>query len=228
MAKYKIYVKTHNKTGLKYLGKTTAIDVHKYKGSGVYWTRHLKKHGCDYTTEIIHECNDKLEVIYWGKHYSSLWNVVDSIEWANLKEESGDGGDMSMVPGWRESLRRRRHGRKPGEFTHSDATKAKIKESRSHQIILPHTPESKEKISAALKGKNRKSPSDETKEKLRKRPQCHSNLERLHNAESRAKMKETKRLNPKPGPNLGKPMSEETKAKMRATKALNKLMKISS
>jgi transposase len=48
-----LYVKTHNKTGLKYLGKTTKLDPHKYSGSGKRWLRHLKKHGFDYTTEIL-------------------------------------------------------------------------------------------------------------------------------------------------------------------------------
>ena len=41
---YTLYVKTHNKTGLKYLGRTTQ-DPYKYKGSGTYWRSHLKKHG---------------------------------------------------------------------------------------------------------------------------------------------------------------------------------------
>ena len=35
-----LYKKTHNKTGLKYLGKTISKDPYTYSGSGVYWTRH--------------------------------------------------------------------------------------------------------------------------------------------------------------------------------------------
>lgn len=87
-----LYVKTHNKTGLKYLGKTTAKDPHKYKGSGTYWISHIKKHGYDVKTEIIQECLNVNEVAEWGIYYSNLWNIVDSSEWANLKPESGDGG----------------------------------------------------------------------------------------------------------------------------------------
>ena len=34
-----LYVKQHNKTGLKYFGKTTKKDPLKYKGSGLYWKR---------------------------------------------------------------------------------------------------------------------------------------------------------------------------------------------
>ncbi len=88
---YYIYVKTH-KTGLKYLGHTTSKNPHTYAGSGKYWKLHLKKHGKEYTTEILKECSTKEETKYWGEHYSKLWNVVASPEWANLKEESGEGG----------------------------------------------------------------------------------------------------------------------------------------
>ena len=44
MTIYYLYVKTHRITGLKYLGKTKQ-DPYKYRGSGVYWTSHIKKHG---------------------------------------------------------------------------------------------------------------------------------------------------------------------------------------
>jgi len=87
-----LYVKTHNKTGLKYLGQTSAIDPHKYSGSGVYWKSHLKKHGYDYSTEILKECQTKEEIKELGIYFSKLWNVAESDEWANLKIEQGDGG----------------------------------------------------------------------------------------------------------------------------------------
>lgn len=91
-----LYIKTHNKTGLKYLGQTKAKDPHKYSGSGTYWKLHLNKHGYDYTTEIIKECQNKAEIKEWGLYYSNLWNIVESNEWANLKEEQGDGGRQSL------------------------------------------------------------------------------------------------------------------------------------
>lgn len=90
-----LYKKIHIITGLKYLGKTTAKDPHRYTGSGVYWKSHLKIHGEYYTTEILKECSTEKELRHWGKYYSDLWNVVDSPEWANLKEEVGDGGRQS-------------------------------------------------------------------------------------------------------------------------------------
>ena len=57
-----LYVKTHNITGLKYLGKTINPDPHSYKGSGTIWLRHIKKHGYDVTTEILKECSNNEEI----------------------------------------------------------------------------------------------------------------------------------------------------------------------
>ena len=53
-----LYLKTHNLTGLKYLGKTIK-DPYEYSGSGIVWTRHLKSHGNDVTTEILFATNNK-------------------------------------------------------------------------------------------------------------------------------------------------------------------------
>jgi len=60
-----IYVKTHNKTGLKYLGKTKQ-DPLKYRGSGIKWRDHISKHGYDVTTEIIYESNNDDDIKQMG------------------------------------------------------------------------------------------------------------------------------------------------------------------
>ena len=91
-----LYKKTHNKTGLQYLGKTEK-NPFTYCGSGKRWLNHLKKHGIDLQTEIIKECNTKEEMRYWGSYYSELWNIVESEKWANLRPETGDGGDTSKT-----------------------------------------------------------------------------------------------------------------------------------
>lgn len=89
-----LYVKTHNITKIKYLGKTIQ-DPYTYKGSGKRWLNHLKKHGNDVTTEIIGQFTTVEELIKTSIPLSETLNIVDSKQWANLRPESGDGGDTS-------------------------------------------------------------------------------------------------------------------------------------
>jgi hypothetical protein len=148
-----LYVKTHNETGLKYLGKTTKQDPHRYPGSGTLWIRHLKKHGYNYTTEILLETTSKEELIEKGIYYSDLWNIVESKEWANLKKESGDGGDMSSCPAWQEAM----------------SKKEKLTGEKNGYYGKTHTLEIRKKISENAKGKQKGIPKPKTSESLRKR-----------------------------------------------------------
>ena len=86
-----LYKKTHNKTGLQYLGKTIR-DPYKYPGSGLYWKRHLKEHGNDVTTEVLFQSEDKEEFKRVSIEYSKKLNIVESNQWANFREETGHGG----------------------------------------------------------------------------------------------------------------------------------------
>lgn len=104
-----LYLKTHNKTGLKYLGKTNK-DPHVYRGSGVRWTNHINKHGYDVTTEILAECDTNEEIALIGGYYSDLWNIVESEEFANLKPETGDGGSYQHRQETKEKLSRIKKG----------------------------------------------------------------------------------------------------------------------
>ena len=90
-----LYKKTHKVTGLQYLGKTISSNPYLYPGSGAYWRHHLEKHGNNVETEILRECQTEDELKEWGQHYSKLWNVVESKDWANLIEEAGTGGYWS-------------------------------------------------------------------------------------------------------------------------------------
>lgn len=90
-----LYIKTHNITGLKYLGKTVQ-DPYTYKGSGKRWLNHLKKHGNNVTTEIIGQFTTIEELKQVSIPLSENLNIVDSKQWANLRPESGDGGDTSQ------------------------------------------------------------------------------------------------------------------------------------
>ena len=127
-----LYKKTHRITGLQYLGKTTSIDPHSYSGSGKYWKSHLKKHGFDYDTEILRECTTSDEVKQWGEYYSTLWNVVEDKEWANLKPESGDGGDPGPIG--REKIAKAHIGRKhsPEENSHKSQRQTGVKRSTEY------------------------------------------------------------------------------------------------
>lgn len=96
MKKFKptyLYVKTHNMTGLKYFGKTTTTRT-RYRGSGSYWVRHIKKHGYDVTTEIIGYFIDQNECMNFAINFSIENDIVNSRLWANERIENGlDGGD---------------------------------------------------------------------------------------------------------------------------------------
>jgi hypothetical protein len=85
-------IKTHKTTGLKYLCKLSTDNrekCFKYKGSGVYWKRHLKIHRPNITTEIIEECDDIHKLHERGLYWSEFYNVVKSEDWANLIPEDG-------------------------------------------------------------------------------------------------------------------------------------------
>lgn len=134
-----LYIKTHLKTGLKYLGKTTNKDPHAYRGSGADWKIHLREHGYNYETTILRVCYSNQELNKWGRYYSNLWNVAESKEWANRIPETGGG---SCGP---------------------EAAK-KISNKLKGKKKPPRTPEHTEKIAQQARGKS----NPKTAEGLRK------------------------------------------------------------
>jgi len=89
-------IKTHNKTGLKYLCQTRKKDPIKYLGSGTRWIRHLNVHGNDISTTILGKYKTLDRLSKAGIKYTKKLNVVKSRKWANLIPEMGEGGaDMS-------------------------------------------------------------------------------------------------------------------------------------
>ena len=166
-----LYKKTHKITGLKYLGKTTAKDPHRYKGSGKIWIRHIKKYGYDVETEILKECDSKEEVKEWGLYYSHLWDVVNSKEWANLIVESGDGGAMlGKLNPMHDPIIRKRHAinnkiaqcslstrRKKSELASKRWSDPDFRKRTSLKIKKSHnTEEARKKKSVALIGHQQK------------------------------------------------------------------------
>jgi len=97
---HKLLIKTHNKTGLKYLCYTQKEDHNSYHGSGLRWKRHIKKHGYDVSTFLILETDDFEVLKTKGLEFSKLYDVVDSNEWANMIPESGDGGSSTKNTIW--------------------------------------------------------------------------------------------------------------------------------
>lgn len=87
-----LMIKKCIKTGLKYLCKTSSKNPYSYKGSGIRWLNHIKKHNSHIITCIIGVFASKQDLKEAGMYYSALYNVVNDYSWANLTEEKGDGG----------------------------------------------------------------------------------------------------------------------------------------
>lgn len=157
-----LYVKTHNDTGLKYLGKTVSQNPEEYQGSGVRWKNHIKKHGYNVSTEILLSSDNPELIKEKGIYYSNLWNVVESNEWANLKEEQGDGGwdYINNDP----NIRQKRSDRMSGEKNIMFGSSRRGAENPFYD--KNHTEDSKHKISTSKKGVKL---GQQTKEQISKR-----------------------------------------------------------
>ena len=143
-----LYLKTHKKTGLKYLGKTIK-NPFEYKGSGNFWINHLKKYGNDVDTQILFQTEDKELFRKVAKEFSIKYNIVESKEFANLTIEEGQGGQTRVG------------------IKHTTETKLKIANSKKGRppsnLGIKHTTETKEKIATAHIGKKH---SEDTKKKM--------------------------------------------------------------
>jgi hypothetical protein len=129
-----LYIKTHNKTNLKYFGKTQKMgeDIEKYYGSGIYWLRHLRKYGFDISTEIYacFEDDDPL-LEQTAIEFSRLNNIVESKEWANLIEENGLCGNPRGIIFTEDHLKKLRSRPKRRNYRHTEETKQKISKANS-------------------------------------------------------------------------------------------------
>jgi hypothetical protein len=94
MEKTYLYIKEHSETGLKYFGKTTKNNVGKYNGSGVYWKKHIKKHGKEYvkTIWVSEPFYDQGDLIEFAIFFSEFFDIVNSKRWSNLIVENGLDG----------------------------------------------------------------------------------------------------------------------------------------
>ena len=91
-----LYIKQHSITGKLYLGKFSGSNVEKYKGSGKYWTDHLRIHGEEYVVTLWYCLYLDIESLTNdAKLISQIADVVKSDQWANLVEEDG------LMGGWK-------------------------------------------------------------------------------------------------------------------------------
>jgi hypothetical protein len=212
-----LYIKTHKKTGLKYLGKTSSNNPHTYPGSGVYWRKHLDKHGYDYDTKILKECQTNQEVVEWGQYYSKLWNVVASDEWANLTEENGSGGNNGLV--WTSEMREEQSKRFKGQPS--------LNKGKTYKEIYG-SEKAVEKVKKFKETYKKKLESKPPKEKSKKLPHGKARIgmtyKEIYGEEKAADIqtKQKEKLSGKNNPRYGKPgtfknkhHTEESLAKMR-------------
>ncbi len=90
---YYLMIKQAVGHNMKYLCKCVDYkDPHKYKGSGIYWLRYIRKHKCQVVTTIIGHFPNKQTLREAGIKHSQELRVVEDPSWANLIEEIGDGG----------------------------------------------------------------------------------------------------------------------------------------
>ncbi len=159
-----LYIKQHNISGLKYFGKTTKSNPHKYKGSGKYWLNHLKVYGNDVSTIWVKLFTDVESLIEYSINFSKENDIAESNEWANLKFEDGLEGGHTGVPrseSTRKKLSELNFGKK-----HSELTKKKISDSNKGKHNIPKNMETREKIRIARKLQIMKPHSEETKRKM--------------------------------------------------------------
>lgn len=95
-----LYIKQHEKTNLLYFGKTISSPS-KYPGSGTVWRRHLKIHGKEFVKTLwSKKFYSASEISAFALAISEIFDIVNSLEWANLIPENGiDGG----APGRKQS-----------------------------------------------------------------------------------------------------------------------------
>ena len=124
-----VYIKECCHCGLRYFGKTTR-NVNTYKGSGVYWSNHTRKHKSEIKTIVINVFgpDEKEECSIFCLAFSKLCDIVLSKKWANLVAENGlDGGDTMS-------------GKKHTEESKEKMSKAKAKEKnpffgKKHKVV---------------------------------------------------------------------------------------------
>lgn len=173
-------MKIHLETKLKYFGKTVK-NPFIYRGSGKYWTNHIRKYGNNVLTLIIHQTEDALECKRIALEFSIENKIVESRSWANLIPENGQDGapeghknylnEIGIEKITKETTERWKNEEYRNRViqTHIDRWNDPYKNLRERQSIRLKTEfwteERKKSHSEKLKGRT---PSEDTKMKMRK------------------------------------------------------------
>jgi len=194
-----LLVMSHNVTGLKYFCKTADLrNVYNYKGSGLYWKKHLNKHGKDVTVGVMGFYTDYQRCRDAALKFSQENDIVNSDAWANLVLENGTDGALSgsdnpfygkkHTPEMTEHLRQQKIGKSVNKGAYrSPENRAKISASlkgRKNPVVskaltgrkLPQ--ETIEKMKESRKGYTH---SMETREKLRQKAKAQWAKQRAEN-----------------------------------------------
>ena len=168
-----LYIFEHEKTGLKYFGKTTKYINEKllseYDGSRTEWKEHLKMHGNHIKKTILGiyslDENSKNYVKPVALKFSKENDIVNSKEWANMIPENGlNGGTLQKGCVHSEETKKRMSLAKlNSSYKHSEETRKKIGEASRGRVVSSET---KMKISKNRKGKGQINLSDEHKMKI--------------------------------------------------------------
>jgi hypothetical protein len=140
----RLYVKEHTLTGLKYFGKSQKKDLVKYQGSGRHWIKHIEKYGREHIVNlwISDWFTDSKDIEEFALLFSKLHDIVESKEWANLKEENGldTGGNFSESSKKKrgETLRKTKSTKEYKETTAKEAARKSSEIQKSKEFKLKH------------------------------------------------------------------------------------------
>lgn len=161
---YRLMIKTHNATNLKYLCITKREKYEEYLGSGTEWRKHLKKYGNDISTSVLFCSEDYPEFLEACLYYSALYDVALNEEFANVIPERGydnymgfNIGESNLTTWWKYATE---------EVKREVIEKRKIKQIENHWSKSDFRDETIDKIQYSF-SRNSKEFIDSICEKLR-------------------------------------------------------------
>jgi len=166
-----LYIKRHKITGLLYFGKTCKTDPLKYKGSGKYWSNHIKRYGINEIETLWYAAfNDIYDLVEFAIFFSEFFDIVDSLKWANKKIEDGltGGSNGKYTEESKEKMRAAWKNRKPiNEETKSKMRVAKLGKPSGAKGKTRSEEAKRQALETRMANGGCKH-SDETKSKMRK------------------------------------------------------------